>query len=432
MSRAASPVASPPPVSGVPFDVERIRAEFPILDQLVNGRPLVYLDNAATSQKPRAVIRAVSEYYERDNANVHRSIHALSTRATDAYEAARATVARFLGAADAREVVFVRGTTEAVNLVAASWGGANLGPGDEVLLSVMEHHSNLVPWQLASQRLGFALRFLDVTDRGTLALDGPGGLDGLLSSRTKLVALTHLSNGLGTLNPIREIAVRAHAGGALVLVDGAQSVARLPIDVQELGADFFACSAHKMYGPTGIGALWARLELLEAMPPYQGGGEMIERVELERSTWNRVPHKFEAGTPHIAGAVGFAAAARFLESVGRTAVHDHDAALTTLACERLAAEMPGIRLFGPPPGDPAPHLGAVSFTLEDVHPHDLATIADSHGVAIRAGHHCNQPLLRRLGVPATARASFGVYNHEGEIDVLIRALHAARKLFGFG
>ncbi len=432
MSHAASPVAFPPAPSAAPFDVGRIRAEFPILDQLVGGHPLVYLDNAATSQKPRAVIRALREYYERDNANVHRSIHALSTRATEAYETARATVARFLGAADSGEIVFVRGTTEAINLVAASWGAASLRPGDEILLSVMEHHSNLVPWQLAAERSGCCLRFLDITDRGTLALEGPGGLDALLSPRTRLVALTHLSNGLGTLNPIPEIAARARAAGALVLVDGAQSVARLPIDVRALGVDFFACSSHKMYGPTGIGALWARRELLEAMPPYQGGGEMIERVELERSTWNRVPHKFEAGTPHIAGAIGFAAAVRFLESVGRQAVRDHDAELTALALERLAAEVPGIRLFGPPPGDPTPHLGAVSFTLEDVHPHDLATIADSEGVAIRAGHHCNQPLMRRLGVPATARASFGVYNHAGDLDALIRALHAARRLFGYG
>jgi cysteine desulfurase/selenocysteine lyase len=435
VTRAASTTSAAPAAPAAPFtpalDVARVRAEFPILDQLVGGRPLVYLDNAATSQKPRAVIRALIEYYERDNANVHRSIHALSTRATEAYEAARATVARFLGAADSREIVFVRGTTEAVNLVAASWGRTNLRPGDEILLSVMEHHSNLVPWQLAAQQTGARLRFLDVTERGTLALEGPGGLDELLGERTRLVALTHLSNGLGTLNPIAEIAERAHAAGALVLVDGAQSVARLPVDVRRLGADFFACSSHKMYGPTGIGALWARSELLEEMPPYQGGGEMIERVELERSTWNRVPHKFEAGTPHIAGAIGFAAAVRFLESLGLPAVRAHDERLVAAALERLAAEVPGIRLFGPPPGDPTPHVGVVSFTLEDIHPHDLATIVDHEGVAIRAGHHCNQPLMRRLGVPATARASFGVYNDDADLDALVAALHVARGLFGY-
>jgi cysteine desulfurase/selenocysteine lyase len=430
VSRVASSIAAPPAPTAS-LDAGRVRAEFPILDQLVGGRPLVYLDNAATSQKPRTVLRALTEYYERDNANVHRSIHTLGARATEAYEAARTAVARFLGAADRREVVFVRGTTEAVNLVAASWGGTHLGAGDEILLSVMEHHSNLVPWQLTAQRTGARLRFLDITDEGTLALEGPGGLEALLSERTRLVALTHLSNGLGTLNPIPQIAARAHAAGALVLVDGAQSVARLPIDVQALGVDFFACSAHKMYGPTGIGALWARAELLEDMPPYQGGGEMIERVELERSTWNKVPHKFEAGTPHIAGAVGFAAAVRFLESLGMDAVHRHDEQLTTLALERLVAEVPGIHLFGPPPGTSS-HLGVVSFTLEDIHPHDVATIVDGEGVAIRAGHHCNQPLMRRLGVPATARASFGVYNEEADLDALIRGLHSARKLFGYG
>ena len=430
MTWATSAAPAAPPRA---YDVAAVRAEFPALAQRVGGRPLVYLDNAATTPKPRAVIEAVTGHYERDAANVHRSMHALAARATEAFEAARADVARFLSA-DPREVVFVRGTTEAVNLVAASWGRANLRPGDEVLLSVMEHHSNLVPWQLAARATGARLRFLDVTERGALALDGPAGLDELLTERTRLVALTHLSNGIGTLNPIPEIARRARAAGALVLVDGAQTAARLPLSVRALGADFFACSGHKMYGPTGIGVLWARRELLEAMPPYQGGGEMIERVELERSTWAPVPRKFEAGTPHIAGAIGLGAAVRFLDALGMEAVREHDAALTALALERLAREVPGIRLFGPPPGDPTPHLGAISFTLadghgHDVHPHDLATILDAGGVAIRAGHHCNQPLMRRLGVVATARASFGLYNDEGDVDALVAGLLGARRLF---
>jgi cysteine desulfurase/selenocysteine lyase len=415
-----------------PLDAAHVRGLFPALSQSVGGRPLVYLDSAATTQKPRSVIEAVAEYYRKDNSNVHRSIHTLAVRATEAYEGARAAVARFLGAEESREIVFVRGTTEAINLVAASWGRPNLRPGDEILLSVMEHHSNLVPWQLVAAQTGARLRFLDITEQGTLALEGPGGLDELLTERTRLVALTHLSNGLGTLNPVAEIARRAHAAGARVLVDGAQSAARIPVDVRRLDLDFFACSGHKMYGPTGIGVLWARAELLESMPPYQGGGEMIERVELERSTWNRIPHKFEAGTPHVAGAVGLGAAIRFLESLGMEAVREHDARLTGIALTRLAAEVPGIHLYGPPPGGaPAPHLGAVSFTLEDVHPHDLATIADSEGVAIRAGHHCNQPLMRRLGTTATARASFGVYSVESDLDALIAALKSARKLFGY-
>lgn len=414
------------------LDVRELRRRFPALHQTVGEHPLVYLDSAATSQKPREVLDALAAYYERDNANVHRSIHALSARATEAYEAARAAVGRFLGAAGPREIVFVRGTTEAINLVASTWGRANLRAHDEILLSVMEHHSNLVPWQLLAKETGARLRFLDITESGTLALEGPGGLEDLLSERTRLVALTHLSNGLGTLNPIPEIARRVRAVGARILVDGAQSAARIPVDVQTLGVDFYAFSGHKTYGPTGIGALWARAELLEEMPPYQGGGEMIERVELEFSTWNQVPHKFEAGTPDIAGAIGLAAAIRFLESLGMEAVREHDERLTRLALLRLADEVPGIRLFGPPPDDPNPHLGAVSFTLEDIHPHDLATIVDAEGVAIRAGHHCNQPLMRRLGVPATARASFGVYNDEDDVEALIRALHSARKLFGYG
>ena len=419
------------PSRRAPLDAAALRREFPILLQRIGGRRLIYLDSAATSQKPRSVTRAMLEYYERDNANVHRSIHALAVRATEAYEGARAAVARFLGAVESREIVFVRGTTEAINLVAASWGRAHVRSGDEILLSVMEHHSNLVPWQLLAAETGAKLRFLDITNEGALALEGPGGLDELLTPRTRLVALTHLSNGLGTLNPVAEIARRAHAAGARVLLDGAQSAPRLPIDVRALDLDFFACSGHKMYGPMGVGVLWARAELLEEMPPYQGGGEMIERVELERSTWNRIPHKFEAGTPNVAGAVGLAAAIRFLEELGMDAVREHDERLAALALSRLAEEVPGLRLYGPPPGHASPHLGAVSFTLEDVHPHDVATIVDAEGVAIRAGHHCNQPLMRRLGVSATARASFGVYNDEEDVEALVAALRSARRLFGY-
>jgi cysteine desulfurase/selenocysteine lyase len=431
-SSAMEAVAIPSPDgNGAHLDAHRIRAEFPILHQMIGEYPLVYLDSAATSQKPRRVLEAMDAYYVRDNANVHRSIHTLAQRATEAYEAARARIARFLGASESREVVFTRGTTEAINLVAASWGRSNLAPGDEILLSVMEHHSNLVPWQLVSAATGARLRFLDIGDEETLALEGPGGLEELLSPRTRLVALTHLSNGLGTLNPIADIARRARDVGALVLVDAAQSVARLPIDVREFGVDFLACSGHKMYGPTGIGVLWTRGELLDAMPPYQGGGEMIERVELEHSTWNRVPHKFEAGTPNVAGAVGMAAAVDFLESLGMNAVREHDERLTAHAFSQLS-EVPGIRLYGPRPGNVVPHLGAISFNLEDIHPHDLATITDAQGVAIRAGHHCNQPLMRRLGTSATARASFGVYSHEGDVEALIAALHSARALFGHG
>jgi cysteine desulfurase/selenocysteine lyase len=433
---SAGAASAPAPAAVPSLDVARVRAEFPILDQTVGGRRLAYLDSAATSQKPRVVLDAVRRFYERDCANVHRSVHTLAARATEAYEAARAAAARFVGSDDPREIVFVRGTTEAVNLVAASWARRVLGPGDEILLSVMEHHSNLVPWQLAAADTGARLRFLDVTGEGTLALEGAGGLDDLLTPRTRLVALAHLSNGLGTLHPVAEIARRARAVGARVLVDAAQSAARLRLDVNALGADFLAFSGHKMYGPTGIGVLWGRRELLEAMPPWQGGGEMIERVELERSTFRAAPLRFEAGTPHVAGAVGLAAAMGFLDSLGLDAVREHDAQLVDRAMTRLADEVPGIRLYGPPAGRGV-HLGAVSFRLDDrhgheIHPHDVATIADAEGVAIRAGHHCNQPLMRRLGVTATARASFAVHSGEDDLDALVGALRAARGLFGGG
>lgn len=400
-----------------------VRADFPALNQEVNGRPLVYLDSAATSQKPSQVIDAVAGFYRRDNANVHRGIHELSSRATDAYEGARRTVARFLGIRDPAELIWTRGTTDAINLVASSWGAATLQAGDEVVLSVMEHHSNLVPWQLIARRTGATLLFVDIDDQQRLDLDS---LDAVLGPRTRLVAVSHVSNALGTVNPIREIAERAHAAGARLLVDAAQSVPHLPVRVESLGCDFLAFSGHKMCGPTGIGGLWAKRELLERMPPVQGGGDMIDMVELERSTFAGIPHRFEAGTPPIAGAIGLAAAVAYLEEIGLQRIADHERELLTYAAARMR-EIPGIRIFGPT--DPAQRSGVISFTLGDIHPHDLATILDSEGLAIRAGHHCAQPLMRRLGVAATARASFYLYNTPADVDALVSGLHTARRVF---
>jgi cysteine desulfurase/selenocysteine lyase len=418
-----SATLAPPAAS--PLDVERIRADFPILSETVNGHPLVYLDNAASTQKPLAVIEALDHYYRTSNANVHRGLHELANRATEAYENARLRVASLLGITDAHELVWTRGTTESINLVASTWGAANLKAGDEVLLSVMEHHSNLVPWQLLAQRTGAKLRFLDIDDQGRLDLSN---LDELLTERTKLVSIVHVSNALGTVNPVSEIAARAHAVGALMLVDGAQSAPHLPVDVPSLGADFYAFSGHKMCGPTGMGGLWGRREVLEAMPPFHGGGDMIDTVELEASTYAPIPNKFEAGTPHISGAVGLGAAADYLASVGRDAILAHERHLIGYALERMSA-IPDLRIYGPL--DPAERSGVVSFTLADVHPHDLATILDSEGVAIRAGHHCAQPLMKRLGVGSTARASFYLYNTTEEVDRLVDALGKARTLFGY-
>jgi cysteine desulfurase / selenocysteine lyase len=412
-------VADPPAL-----DVARVRADFPILAERVNDRPLVYLDNAASTQKPQPVIDAIVRHYVHDNANVHRGIHELSNRATDAFDGARERVARFLGVADAAELVWTRGTTESLNLVAWAWGSANLKPGDEILLSVMEHHSNLVPWQLAAARTGARLRFLGIDDQGRLDLSA---LPDLLTERTKLVSVAHVSNALGTVHPVREIADAAHAVGALVVVDGAQSAPHLPVDVPSLGADLFAFSGHKMCGPTGIGGLWGRREVLEAMPPFHGGGDMIEWVELESSTYAGIPSKFEAGTPDVAGAVGLAAATDYLTAIGREAIVAHERALVEYALERLAA-VPGLTVLGP--RDPRERCGVVSFTLGDVHPHDLATILDSEGVAIRAGHHCCQPLMKALGVGSTARASFYLYNTLEEVDRLTDALERARRMFG--
>lgn len=408
---------------GAVFDPKRIQEDFPILRRPVHGRRLVYLDNAATSQKPQAVIDALADYYARYNANVHRSVHRLAEEATLAYEAAREKVARFIGARRPEEVVFTSGTTEAINLVAYAWGLAHVRAGDEIVLTEMEHHSNIVPWQLLAERTGARVRWVPVREDGHLDLDA---LDRLLGERTRLVAVTHASNVLGTINPIPEIARRAHAAGALVLVDGAQSVPHLPVDVQALGADFVAFSGHKMCGPTGIGVLWARHELLAAMPPFLGGGEMIARVTTGGSTFREPPLRFEAGTPKIAGAVGLGVACEYLQRLDMAAVRRHERDLVAYALERLR-EIAGLTVYGP--ASPDERGGVVAFTLPDVHPHDLASLVDAEGVAIRAGHHCCQPLHDRLGVVATARASFYVYNTEEDVDALVRALHAARKVF---
>lgn len=406
------------------LDPMRIRSDFPILHQEVHGHPLVYLDNAASTQKPTAVLDALRYYYEHDHANVHRGIHELSQRATTAFEDARTKVAAWINAPDAKELIWTRGTTEGINLVADGWGYKNLSAGDEIVLSILEHHSNLIPWQLVAKRKGAKLRFVDVDEEGRLRMDQ---LDSLLGPRTKVVSLGHVSNSIGTINPIREIAAKAKAVGALMVVDGAQGAPHLPVDVQALGCDFYALSGHKMCGPTGIGALWGRREILEAMEPYQGGGEMISVVELETSTWAEIPHKFEAGTPNIAGAVGFGAAVDYLESVGRDEIRAHEVDLVRYTLEKMG-EIPWIRIFGPPTADE--RSGVVAFEVEGAHPHDVATILDSFGIAIRAGHHCTQPLMRRLGVPATNRASFYIYNTRDEVDKMIKALHAVHDIFG--
>jgi cysteine desulfurase / selenocysteine lyase len=404
-------------------DALTLKAQFPALHQTIHGFPLTYLDSAATAQKPRCVIDAVTHFYENDNANVHRGLYELARRATDAYEAARVSVARFLNAPSSDEVVWVRGTTEAINLVATSWGNSNIRTGDEILLSVLEHHSNLVPWQMLAERTGARLRFIDIDDQGRLRLEQ---LDDLLTSRTKLVAIGHISNALGTINPVAHICERAHAVGALVLVDGAQGAAHLRADVQAVGCDFYAFSSHKLGGPMGVGALWGRADLLELMPPYHGGGEMIERVELERSTYAKPPHRFEAGTPNVADAVGLAAAIDFLESIGTANIYAIEQELVLYGLERLGA-VKGLRLFGPTtPEDRAP---VFSFELDGIHPHDIATILDERGIAVRAGHHCAQPLMRRLAVPATTRASCYLYTTTADLDTLAEALDAVKKVF---
>jgi len=406
------------------LDVERVKKDFPILSRQVHGQRLVYLDNAATSQTPESVIEAISHYYRHTNANVHRGVHTLAEEATEAYEHVRGKVARFLDADDPSSVVFTRNTTESINLVAHSWGRKFLGEGDEIVLTVMEHHSNLVPWQLLAEDVGCTLRFVDMTDDGHLRLDE---LEETVGERTRLVAVGHVSNSLGTIHPVRRIADVAHATGALLLVDGAQGIPHAPVSLEELGADFYAFSPHKACGPTGVGVLWARRDLLEEMDPFLGGGEMIRDVSLERSTWASVPHKFEAGTPNIGDVVGVGAAIDYLSALGMDRVRAHEQKVVAYAMERLG-ELPFLTVHGP--GDPADRCGLVSFTDADIHPHDLGTVVDRCGVAIRAGHHCTKPLMRRLGVMATARASFYVYNDEEDVDALVDALHHAREVFG--
>lgn len=403
------------------LDVAAIRADFPALHQQVHGHPLAYLDNAATTQKPAAVIEAIDHYYRHDNANIHRGVHALSERATAAYEAARDKVRDFLGAARRQEIIFVRGATEAINLVAQSFVRPRVGPGDEILITELEHHANIVPWQLVREQTGASLQVVPIDEHGAVPL---AAFEAALGEATRFVAVGHVSNALGTINPVAEMVALARAREIPVLVDGAQAVPHLPVDVQALGADFYTFSGHKMFGPTGIGALYGREALLEAMPPWQGGGDMIRMVRFDRTLFNDLPYKFEAGTPHIAGGIGLGAAIDYLDAVGleRIAAWEHE--LLTAASERLGA-IPGLRLIGTAPAKAA----VVSFVLEGVHPHDLGTIVDQHGVAIRAGHHCAMPVMERFDVPATARASFACYNTLAEVDALVAAVEAARAMF---
>ena len=403
-------------------DWSGLRADFPILEQQVHGQPLIYFDNAATTQKPRAVLEALCRYYERDNANVHRGIHELSNRATAAFEAARARAAAFIHARGAEEIVFTRGTTEGINLVAQSWGAKRVRAGDVLLLTEMEHHSNLVPWQLLAERTGARLAFLPVSGaEGLLEVDR---LDEFLTGGVKLFALTHISNSLGTINPVAELCARARQRGITTLVDAAQSAGHRPLDVQEIGCDFLVFSGHKMCGPTGIGVLYGRREVLEDLPPYQGGGEMILSVDFHHSTWKHPPHRFEAGTPDIAGAVGLHAAMDYLDGIGRQRIAEHDLELGACAYELLAG-LEGVRLFGPRAG----RAGLVSFVLEDAHAHDVVTLADQRGIALRGGHHCNQPLMRKLGVESTSRASFYFYNTVAEVRRLAEVVAEIRKFF---
>jgi cysteine desulfurase/selenocysteine lyase len=403
------------------LDVAAVRAEFPILGRTLRGKPLVYLDSAATAQKPRAVIEAVADFYANHYASVHRGVYELSETATRMYEGVREKVRAFLGAHEAREIVFVRSATEATNLVAQSWGRKHVGPGDEIVVTAMEHHANIVPWQMLCEEKGAHLRVLPITDDGELVLEA---LPALLGERTRLVAIAHVSNVLGTINPVREITALAHARGIPVLVDGAQAAPRIPVDVRELGCDFYAVSGHKLYGPNGVGALYARAELLEAMPPWQGGGSMIESVSFEKTTFAGVPTRFEAGSPNSEGAIGLGAALDFLRGLGMARVAAHEGELLAYGT-RLLDEIPGIRIQG----RAGAKTGVISFTLDGVHAHDLGTVLDGEGVAIRAGHHCAQPLMERFGVAATARASLGIYNDPADLDRLARAVRKAVELF---
>ena len=408
------------PASGV-FDVERVRANFPILEQKVHGHPLVYLDNAATSQKPRAVIDAISRYYEGTNANIHRAVHHLSEQATEEYEAARETAQKFINAPSPSEIIFVRGTTEGINLVAQTYGRAQIHAGDEVIVTDMEHHSDIVPWQLLCEDRGAKLRVVPINDRGELILEEYAKL---LGPKTKLVCVTHVSNALGTINPVRQIVEMAHSQGIPVLVDGAQAVPHLKVDVQALDCDFYSFSGHKVYGPTGIGVLYGKKALLEAMPPYQGGGDMILSVTFEKTTYNRLPYKFEAGTPDIAGVIGLGAALEYVGGLGieKIGAHEHD--LLEYATAAVSS-IPGLKIIG----TAREKAGVLSFTLENIHPHDIGTILDREGIAIRTGHHCSQPVMKRFGVDSTARASFAMYNTKQEVDALVRGIEKVREVF---
>jgi cysteine desulfurase/selenocysteine lyase len=418
------PVSAESPAAAAPFSIEKVRAAFPALEREVNGQPVAYLDSGASSQRVLASIQSVDRYERRHHSNVHRGSHTLSAEATEAYEGARATVADHIGAADRREVVFVRNATEAINLVARAWGDANVGEGDRIVLTEMEHHSNIVPWQQLAERVGAEIDWAPIDDEGQLDMDA---FAALLDRGPELVAVAHVSNVLGTENPIAEISRRAHAAGAKVLVDGAQAAPKMPLEMAALGADFYAITGHKLYAPTGIGALWTRLDLLREMPPFLGGGSMIRKVTREKTTYADPPARFEAGTPAIAQAIGMASAFRWLDMVGMDNVRAHEEQIADYALERVA-EVPGLRVFGPSRG--AGRLGPVSFEIEGIHAHDVSEILDRHGVAVRAGHHCAQPLMDRLQIAATARASFGVYTTTEEIDRLVDGLEDARRVFG--
>jgi cysteine desulfurase / selenocysteine lyase len=422
-AQAAVPRLAPTLVdTGARFNVENVRSDFPILNAQVHGQPLVYLDNAATSQKPNQVIEAIANYYRFDNANIHRGVHLLSQRATDAYEGTRAAAQRFINARSASEIVYVRGTTEAINLVAQTYGREHVRRGDEVLITAMEHHSNIVPWQMLCDEVGAKLRVAPINERGELLLDE---YERLLGPSTRIAAVSHVSNALGTINPMKEMIRMAHARGVPVLVDGAQAVPHMRVDVQDLDCDFYAFSAHKMYGPTGIGVLYGKAELLESMPPYQGGGDMISSVTFEKTTYNKVPHKFEAGTPDIAGVVGLGAAIAYMESVGLDTIGAQEHELLLYGTERLEAT-PGVRLVG----TADKKASVLSFVLENIHPHDIGTILDQDGIAVRTGHHCAQPVMDFFCIPATVRASLAVYNTKEEIDALLRGIERVKEMLG--
>jgi cysteine desulfurase/selenocysteine lyase len=404
------------------FDVQKVRRDFPVLHQKVHGKPLVYLDNAATTQKPLAVIEAIQHYYLHDNSNIHRGVHTLSERATEHYENVREQARKFLNAASTKEIIFVRGTTEAINLVAQTYGRKNVGSGDEIVITALEHHSNIVPWQMLCEEKGAKLRVAPINNQGELLLED---FEKLLNPKTKIVAIAHLSNALGTVNPVREMIRMAHARNIPVLVDGAQAVARMKVDVQALDCDFYALSSHKLYGPTGVGILYGKTKLLEAMPPWQGGGDMIASVTFDKTVYNRLPYKFEAGTPNIADTIGLGAAIDYLNHLGLEEIERHEADLLAYATKSVGA-IPGVQIVG----TSHEKAGVLSFTMGEIHPHDIGTILDTEGIAIRTGHHCAQPVMQRFGIPATARASFGLYNTREEIDMLVAGIRKVQEVMG--